>query len=1065
MAQAPALPRGFELPLEPRLPRIGSVDAVALEERARLAREALDQEGREGLRARARDPLHGPDDARGRRHAGQGRRALLEGDPARSVATRRSRRVAAICVYENLVPTCVERLARHRRARSPPSRPASRPGQYPTDLKVADVRRAVELGADEIDMVIDRGAFLSGRYAKVYDEIVQVKEAVGDAHLKVILETGELGTYDNVRRASLLAMAAGADFIKTSTGKIPRAATLPVALCMLEAIRDVHEETGRVVGFKPAGGMRAREAGDPAPRARARDARPGLADARPLPHRRLVAAERHASCSSARRRRARTRARTTSPLTDLDRKQDRAPVPKDWTYAPAPESRDIVSCASATATSSAASGSRPTETYETISPRDEEPLAAVGQATEEDVDAAVAAARAAFANGWSALPGSERAKYLFRIARILQERAREFAVLESLNGGKPIKESRDVDLPLAAAHFFYYAGWADKLEYAFPNRKPKPVGVAGQIIPWNFPLLMLAWKIAPALACGNTVVLKPAETTPLTALLFCDVLRQAELPPGVVNIVTGDGRTGAALVEHPGRRQDRVHRLDRGRQGDPAPARRHRQEAHARARRQGREHRLRRLRARPGRRGDRQRHLLQPGPRVLRRLAPLRAGVDLRAARREAEAAPRDAARRRPARQEHRRRRDQLAHAAREDPGARRRPARRRAPRSTSRRAACRRRATGSRRPSSRTSRRATASRRRRSSARCSRVLTFRTPEEAVEKANNTPYGLSAGVWTEKGSRILWMAQQLRAGVVWANTFNRFDPTSPFGGYKESGFGREGGLHGLEPYLRFDESEPSVADRSPSRRRTSCSSAARSRAASPAARTRRRGRTSRAPRARTRATPCRRRAPRSRAGRRRPRTTAARCSTASPRWSRRASPSSPSSAPAATRSSARSIGSSGTPAGPTSCRRCSAARTRSPARTSTSRVPEPTGVVAVLAPDEPPLLGLVTRLMPPLVGGNAVVAVASETHPLAAIELAEAIATSDVPGGVVNLLTGFRDELGPGLASHMDVNAIDLCGADGSPPSSSSSRPRTSSASSAAAPTRRARGRSRASSS
>ena len=192
----------------------------------------------------------------------------------------------------------------------------------------------------------------------------------------------------------------------------------------------------------------------------------------------------------------------------------------------------------------------------------------MAQASEADV-AERGRRRAGSIRSWSKLPGSERAKYLFRIARILAERSREFAVLESLNGGKPIKESRDVDLPLAAAHFFYYAGWADKLEYAFPNRTPKPLGVAGQIIPWNFPLLMLAWKIAPALAAGNTVVLKPAETTPLTALLFCDVVRQAELPPGVVNIVTGDGSTGAALVES-GRRQDRVHRLDRGRQGDPA---------------------------------------------------------------------------------------------------------------------------------------------------------------------------------------------------------------------------------------------------------------------------------------------------------------------------------------------------------------------------------------------------------------------------------------------------------------------------------------------------------------
>ena len=236
-------------------------------------------------------------------------------------------------------------------------------------------------------------------------------------------------------------------------------------------------------------------------------------------------------------------------MTELERKQDRAPIPADWTYAPAPESRDIVRLRERYGLFVGGEWVEPNETYTTIDPAHEEPLAEVGQATDEEVQAAVQAAREAYDNGWSALPGSERAKYLFRIARILQERSREFAVLESLNGGKPIKESRDVDLPLAAAHFFYYAGWADKLEYAFPNRTPKPLGVAGQVIPWNFPLLMLAWKIAPALAAGNTVVLKPAETTPLSALHFCDVLRQAELPPGVVNIVTGDGRTGAAIVK------------------------------------------------------------------------------------------------------------------------------------------------------------------------------------------------------------------------------------------------------------------------------------------------------------------------------------------------------------------------------------------------------------------------------------------------------------------------------------------------------------------------------------
>ena len=230
-------------------------------------------------------------------------------------------------------------------------------------------------------------------------------------------------------------------------------------------------------------------------------------------------------------------------MTELSKRGSASPVPADWTYAPAPESRDIVSLQERYGLFVGGEWVEPLggESFTTISPRDEEPLAEVAQAGAEDVTLAVAAAREAFGT-WSALPGSERAKYLFRIARILQERAREFAVLESLNGGKPIKESRDVDLPLAAAHFFYYAGWADKLEYAFPNRSPRPLGVAGQIIPWNFPLLMLAWKLAPALAAGNTVVLKPAETTPLTALLFCDVVRQAELPPGVVNIVTGDGR-------------------------------------------------------------------------------------------------------------------------------------------------------------------------------------------------------------------------------------------------------------------------------------------------------------------------------------------------------------------------------------------------------------------------------------------------------------------------------------------------------------------------------------------
>ena len=414
------------------------------------------------------------------------------------------------------------------------------------------------------------------------------------------------------------------------------------------------------------------------------------------------------------------------------------------------------------------------------------------------------AARGAFEDGWSSLRPAERAKYLFRIARLIQERSRELAVAESLDGGKPIKESRDVDIPLAAAHFFYYAGWADKLEYAFPNRRPRPLGVAGQIIPWNFPLLMLAWKIAPALACGNTVVLKPAETTPLTALIFTDICRQAELPPGVVNIITGDGSTGAHLVKHPD--LDKVAFTGSTEVGKA----------------------IQRELAGTGVKltlelGGKAANIVfddcaldqavegivngiyfNQGHVCCAGLAAARAGVDLRAARRQAEAAPAHDPRRRPARQEHRPRRDQLAHAARPDQGARRERAPRRAPRCTSRRAACRRRATGSRRPCSRTSPRAPGSRRRRSSGRCSPCSPSARRRRRSRRRTTRRTASRPGVWTEKGSRILWMAERLRAGVVWANTFNRFDPTSPFGGYKESGFGREGGLHGLEPYLRFD---------------------------------------------------------------------------------------------------------------------------------------------------------------------------------------------------------------------------------------------------------------------
>jgi aldehyde dehydrogenase (NAD+) len=493
-------------------------------------------------------------------------------------------------------------------------------------------------------------------------------------------------------------------------------------------------------------------------------------------------------------------------LPELEPRQDRSPVPSAWEYAPAPESREIVSIEERYGLYIGGEFVEPRsgEYFATIDPSQEEPLAEVAQAGSEDVELAVRAARDALVNGWSDIAPSERAKYLFRIARILQERSREFAVLESLNGGKPIRESRDVDLPLSAAHFFYYAGWADKLEYAFPNRRPRPVGVAGQIIPWNFPLLMLAWKIAPALACGNTIVLKPAETTPLSALLFCDVVRQAELPPGVVNIVTGDGRTGADLVKHPD--VDKIaftgstevgKAIQRELAGSDTKLT---LELGGKAANvifddaaldQAVEGIINGIYFNQG-------HVCCAGSRLLvqesiseplveklkRRLSTLRVGdpldknTDVGAinSRQQLEKIK------------------ELVRAGEEEGAEIYQPP-------------CRL-------PERGYWFAPTVFTNVAQSYRIAQeeifgpvlsVLTFRTPDEAVEKANNTPYGLSAGVWTEKGSRILWMAERLRAGVIWANTYNRFDPSSPFGGYKESGFGREGGLHGLEPYLEFDE--------------------------------------------------------------------------------------------------------------------------------------------------------------------------------------------------------------------------------------------------------------------
>jgi aldehyde dehydrogenase (NAD+) len=440
------------------------------------------------------------------------------------------------------------------------------------------------------------------------------------------------------------------------------------------------------------------------------------------------------------------------------------------------------------------------KTFTTINPATEEVLAKIAYAEKSDVDKAVKAAQEGL-KVWSKMAPSERGKYLYRIARIMQERAREFAVLETMDNGKPIRETRDVDIPLAAAHFFYHAGWADKLEHAGVGHNPKPYGVVGQIIPWNFPLLMLAWKIAPALATGNTVVLKPAETTPLTALLFAQVCQQAELPAGVVNIVTGDGATGAAIVNHPGISKiaftgstdvgkliarsvagtGKGLTLELGGKGanivfEDAPLD------------ETVEGIINGIFFNQG-------HVCCAGSRLLiqeniqdelleklkRRMSQIRLGdpldknTDIGAinSREQLEKIT------------------ELALSG-DAEGAERFSA------------ACSIPAKGFWYPPTFFTGVTQAHRIAREEifGPVLSVISFRTPQEAIEKANNTPFGLSAGVWTDKGSRILWTAKHLRAGVIWANTFNKFDPASPFGGYKESGWGREGGRHGLAAYLK-----------------------------------------------------------------------------------------------------------------------------------------------------------------------------------------------------------------------------------------------------------------------
>lgn len=476
----------------------------------------------------------------------------------------------------------------------------------------------------------------------------------------------------------------------------------------------------------------------------------------------------------------------------------------NWTYAPAPEDSKHIKLNKKYDLFIGGKFVKPGKGkyFDTFSPSTEEKLAEVAEADEKDVDLAVKAARNAYEKVWKKMPAKERAKYIFRIARMIQERSRELAVIESMDGGKPIRESRDIDVPLAANHFFYYAGWADKLEYAFPGRNPTSLGVAGQIIPWNFPLLMAAWKIAPALASGNTVVLKPAETTPLTALKLAEIIQESGLPDGVVNIITGFGKTGAAIVNHPDVNKvaftgstdvgkliqksiagtDKKITLELGGKAanivfEDAPidqavegivngiffnqghvccagSRLFVQEGIA-------DELIRKLK-------DRMETLIVGNPldkntdvgainskEQLDKINHyIKLGVNEGADLFQASCAiPKKGYFCKPtlflhASQSHRIVQEEIF-------------------------------------------------------GPVLAVQTFRTIEEVIEKANNIPYGLSAGVWTDKGSKIFNMTGKLRAGVVWANTYNKFDPTSPFGGYKESGFGREGGLHGLMPYLKF----------------------------------------------------------------------------------------------------------------------------------------------------------------------------------------------------------------------------------------------------------------------
>lgn len=488
----------------------------------------------------------------------------------------------------------------------------------------------------------------------------------------------------------------------------------------------------------------------------------------------------------------------------MTKKQEKAKT-NIWEYAAAPESISHIQLKEKYGLFINGKFEKPSsgKYFDSINPANQNKIASIAQANSKDVDKAVKAARTAYDKVWSVMPAAERAKYIYRIARLIQEKAREFAVIESLDGGKPIRESRDFDVPLAAAHFFYYAGWADKLDYAFPNRKPKSLGVAGQIIPWNFPLLMAAWKIAPALACGNTVVLKPAETTSLTALKLAELIQESGLPDGVVNIITGDGKVGAEIVNHKGidkiaftgstevgkiiqkaiATTDKKVTLELGGKAanivfEDAPID------------QAVEGIVNGIYFNQG-------HVCCAGSRLfvqesikdifIKKLKdrmetlvlgdPLDKNTDVGAINSKTQLETID---------------KYIKIGKKEGLDFFQ---------------------TSCDLPKSGYFCRPTLFTDVAQSSRLAQeeifgpvlaVQTFRTVDEVIAKANNTPYGLSAGVWTDKGSKVFNLTSKLKAGVVWANTYNKFDPTSPFGGFKESGFGREGGLHGLSAYLKFD---------------------------------------------------------------------------------------------------------------------------------------------------------------------------------------------------------------------------------------------------------------------